>query len=285
MTDARIETSCDPDRLSSYFERQSTRPRTMSPAFFKSEVLHKYKADSAKFELTDRTISCRGAWHLTTYDVNEAGQVHTYVGYLGDLPYREQVYWQSFNEFPKGPLSKRAVRNDFMGEFAEPDPLQSIKHKIELLDRECPRWWRVRGGDMATAVQIPATESENEWSEALLAFDQLLVEGFVVKALRSAARESGRAVEKEWGSIKLLEECLVGHGMDEEEAKEVVKPLREAHQHRSIVKGHSSQGRKRDVSKKARKSYGSFRAHFEDLVGQCDRALSGVMEAMGVGLE
>ena len=78
----------------------------MSPAFFKSEVLHKYKADSAKFELTDRTISCRGAWHLTTYDVNEAGQVHTYVGYLGDLPYREQVYWQSFNEFPKGPLSE-----------------------------------------------------------------------------------------------------------------------------------------------------------------------------------
>ena len=284
VTGARVERSCDPDRLSSYFEQQSTRPRTMSPAFFKSEVLHKYKADSAKFELTDRTISCRGAWHLTTYDLNEAGQVHTYVGYLGDLPYREQVYWQSFNEWPKGPLSERAVRNDFMGEFAEPDPLQSIKHKIQVLDRESPGWWRVRGSDMATAVQIPATASENEWSEALLAFDQLLVEGFVVKALRSAARKSGRAVEKEWGSIKLLEECLVGHGLGEEEAKEVVNPLRQAHEHRTIVKGHSAPGRKRDVSKDAIRNHGSFRAHFEDLVGQCDRALGGVMEAMGVRL-
>ena len=180
VTGARIETSCDPERLSSYFERESTRPRTMSPAFFNSEVLHKYKADSAKFELTDRTISCRGSWHLTTYDVNEAGQVHTYVGYLGDLPYGEQVYWQSFNEWPKGPLSERAVKNDFMGEFADPDPLQTIKHKIEGLDREDPAWWRPRGRAMATAVQIPATAAENEWSEALLAFDQLLMRGWTL---------------------------------------------------------------------------------------------------------
>ena len=170
--------------------------------------------------------------------------------------------------------------------FAEPDPLQSIKHKIELLDRECPRWWRVRGGDMATAVQIPATESENEWSEALLAFDQLLVEGICGQGIavggagiRQGSRKGVGGRSSSWRSVWWVTEWT------KREAKEVVKPLREAHQHRSIVKGHSSQGRKRDVSKKARKSYGSFRAHFEDLVGQCDRALSGVMEAMGVGLE
>ena len=205
-----IETSSDPSQLSTYFEGAPTRPLEMSPAFFNSEVLHKYKADSGKYDLTDRTISCRGAWHLPTYDVNQAGQVHTYVGYLGNLPYGEQLYWQSFNEWPKGPLSDRAWRNDFMGEVADTDPLQSVKHRIEMLDRDAPSWWIARGTDRANAVQIPATAAENEWSEALLAFDQFLVEGFVVKALRAAVRESGRPVEKEWGSIKLLEECLVG---------------------------------------------------------------------------
>ena len=281
VTRTRIETSCDPDCLSSYFDRDSARPRTMSPAFFSSEVLHKYKADAAKFELTERTISCRGAWHLTTYDINEAGQVHTYVGYLGDLPYREQLYWQSFNEWPKAGLSERAVRNDFMGEFAEPDPLQSIKHKIEVLDREGPGWWRARGVDMARVVQIPATGSENEWSEALLALDQFLVEGFVVKDLRRAVRELGRTVEKEWGSLKLLEECLVGRGLDEEEAKGMVRPLRDVHEHRSVVKGHSAASRKQELAKAAVKTHGSFRAHFKVLVGRCDWALGQITATMG----
>ena len=280
-----IEASCDPDQLASYFERAPTRPLQMSPVFFNSEVLHKYKADSAKFELTERTISCRGAWHLTTYDVNKAGQVHTYLCYLGDLPYREQLYWRSFNEWPKDSLSERAVRNDFLGQFAEPDPLQSIKHRIEGLDREAPAWWSPRGDDRKKAVQIPATAAENEWSEALLAFDQLLVEGFVVKALRSVARESGRTLDKGWGSIKLLEECLVGRGLGAEEAKAVVGPLREAHEHRSVVKGHSAPARKRQLSKVAVRSHGSLRKHFEDLVRRCDSSLAAIVAAMDVHSE
>ena len=124
----------------------------------------------------------------------------------------------------------------------------------------------------------------NEWSEALLAFDQLLIEGLVVKALRSAAQASGRTVEKEWGSIKLLEACLVGRGIGHEEAKEVVSPLREAHEHRTIVKGHSAPGRKQDLAKEALRSQGGFRAHFEDLVARCDSALGRAMETMGIRL-
>ena len=89
----------------------------MSPVFFNAEVLHKYKADTEKYTLEDRSINCRGTWSLQTYDVNEAGQVHTYLRYLGYLPYKEQLYWQSFNEWPKAALSERAIATDFKGEF------------------------------------------------------------------------------------------------------------------------------------------------------------------------
>jgi hypothetical protein len=119
-TGDRIEVSCSPECLSNYFQGDSTLPLEMSPAFFRAEVLHKYKADPEKYDLQDRSISCRGTWSLQTFDVNDVGQVHTYLRYLRMLPLKEQVYWQAFNEWPKGPISKRAITTDFKGDTAPP---------------------------------------------------------------------------------------------------------------------------------------------------------------------
>jgi hypothetical protein len=33
-----------------------------------------------------------------TFDINDEGQVHTYLRYLRDLPYKGQLYWKAFNE-------------------------------------------------------------------------------------------------------------------------------------------------------------------------------------------
>jgi len=159
-----IEVSCDPAKLSNYFQPESELPLEMSPAFFRAEVLHKYKSDPSKYELSDRSINCRGAWHLDTYDINEAGQVHTYLRYLAYLPYQEQLYWQSFNEWPRGFVSQRAFRTDFMGEWStEYDPLQSVKRKVERLDKTPPVWWNPRGTELARTVHYPVTGSEAEW--------------------------------------------------------------------------------------------------------------------------
>jgi hypothetical protein len=114
-TGDRIEISCDPEGLSNYFQPDSPLPLEMSPVFFKAELLHKHKADPKKYTLEDRSIDCRGTWSLQTYDINKAGQVHTYLRYLAYLPYKEQLYWQSFNEWPKAPLSERALRDGFQG--------------------------------------------------------------------------------------------------------------------------------------------------------------------------
>jgi hypothetical protein len=115
VTSQKIEVSCDPAKLASYFDEASNLPLQMSPVFFKAEVLHRYKANPGKYILGDREISCKGAWFLKTHDVNSAGQVHTYLCYLGDFPYEEQLYWQSVNEWPKAPISRRAFQTDFGG--------------------------------------------------------------------------------------------------------------------------------------------------------------------------
>lgn len=274
-----IEVSCDPACLSNYFEPSSDLPLEMSPVFFRAEVLYRYKADPAKYELSARSILCRGAWELQTYDVNDVGQVHTYLRYLGSLPYQEQLYWQSFNEWPKGPLSGRAITTDFEGAFSkEYDPQQSVKHKVEALDRDAPAWWNPRGKELARVVHCPVTNSVAEWADAILAIDQLVVEGFREKALRTLASTLGLGVKEAQGSINLLQACLIGKGVEEDEAKAAAGALRTVHHLRTILKGHAAPAKKAAEAKRARKTHGNFRAHFNFLAAECDRALRLVIE-------
>jgi hypothetical protein len=282
-TGKQIEASCDPDKLSSYFEPNSPLPLQMCPVFFRAEVLHKYKADPEKFELGDRSISCRGAWHLETYDVNDVGQVHTYVRYLGYLPYEEQLYWKSFNEWPKGTISRRAFRTDFLGEWStDYDALRVVRHKVKRLDELSPDWWNPRGDELASAVHYPVTTSQAEWSEAILALDHLVVEGFQETSLRRLVEALGRVAEERWRSLKLLEEYLIGKGVAAGDAEAAVKNLKRLHDLRTIVKGHAAPLKKAAASDAALRDYETYHAHFESLAAGCDSALTTVMVASGI---
>jgi hypothetical protein len=280
-TGQRIEVSCDPACLSNYFQQESKLPLEMSPAFFKAEVLHRYKADQEKYEVHDRTITCRGTWTLRTFDINDAGQVHTYLRYLRELPYKEQLYWQAFNEWPKAPISKRAYSTDFKGEWhTEYDGLNALKFKIIRLDETAADWWLPRGEKLALAVHSPATTSSTEWANEILALDQLVVEGFRSKPLKALARQLGRTPQPEWQSLKLLEECLIGSGLDKVEAAEAIAPLRALHELRTVVKGHAAPEKKQAREKQAIAEFGSFRAHFMKMAADCDAALEVVIQKL-----
>ena len=128
--DRLTDISTSPSATTNYFQdSENSLPYETSPAFFRPDVLHKYKADREKYSVSEeqRMISCRGAWDLQTYDINEEGQVHTYIRYLRSLPYDEQLYWRSFNEKPKSGISKRAFQTDFEGEWSEVvTPLEKV---------------------------------------------------------------------------------------------------------------------------------------------------------------
>lgn len=277
-----VETCCSPEHLSNYFQR-SDLPWEISPAFFRPEVLHRFKADPDKFAMDDRSISCRGAWHLESYDINDAGQVHAYIGDLARLPYEEQIYWQSFNEWPKGSISKRAHQTDILGVFStEYDPLNSIKRKVRLLDDAAPSWWKPRDEKLAAAARYPATDSVLEWGNEILALDQYLVEGFLDKPLRVLIEARGGKLEPNWRSIRLLQAYFEATGQTPEDAETVVAPLKALHNLRTPLRGHASSSTKRTAEIDARKSFGTLRAHYTDLAGQCDRALDAILKAFGI---
>ncbi|WP_175700352.1 hypothetical protein [Burkholderia ambifaria] len=277
-----LETSCAPEFLSNYFQK-SDLPWEISPAFFRADVLHRFKADPDKYSLDDRSITCRNAWYLKSYDINEAGQVHAYIGDLARLPIEEQRYWQSFNEWPNGSISKRAYENDILGEFSsEYDPLSRMKFKIGKLNAAPPDWWQPRSEGHMDAARYPATDSVLEWANEIMAFDQVLVEGFQVKPLRKLLESTGRKAEANWGSLRMVAELAVVSGMTVDEAKALLTPLSRLHALRSILKAHSSVEEKDKEARQARAAHGTFRAHFKDLTAQCDRSFDEIMRILGI---
>jgi len=280
-----VETSCGPGFLSNYYQ-ESELPWEISPAFFRPEVLHRFKADPEKYALEDRNISCRNAWHLKTYDINDAGKVHTYIGYLADLPYEEQIYWQAFNEWPKGPISARAHQTDIIGDWhREYEPLGELKHTVTLLDATPPPWWKPRGDALSDAVRYPATDSVKEWGDEVLALDQYLVEGFLLKPLRELAEAGSRSVEQKWGSIRVLQEALVAKGRTESEAKALVLPMQKLHALRTVVRGHATTDKKKMAEFEARSNFGSLRAQFTQMVTDCDKSLAEILRSFEVELK
>lgn len=275
--DCNVETSCGPGSLSNYFQ-ESDLPWEISPAFFRPEVLHRFKADPEKFSLEDRSITCRNAWHLKSYDINEAGQVHAYIGDLARLPYEEQLYWQSFNEWPKGMISKRAHQTDIIGDWdLSYEPLSTLKHTISKMEKSPPAWWKPRGTSLSDAVRYPATDSIKEWGDEVLALDQYLVEGFLQKPLGDIAQVGGRSIETKWASLRLLQEALVSKGATEDQAKSLVQPMQKLHALRTEVRGHASTEKKKKAISEARTNHGNLRAHFTQLVTECEKAMAQIL--------
>jgi hypothetical protein len=274
------EISCAPGQTASYFT-PSDLPFETSPAFFRPEVLLKYKTDSNKYRLDGRSISCRGGWHLQTYDINDAGQVHTYVVYLRNLPYHEQLYWKSYNEAPKAPISNRAFTTDFQGNWdLDYDPLNSLNAIVGELDYNQVPWWTLRSEKLCQQLHYPVTSSADEWANEILYLDQLIVEGFETKWLRNKAQSLGRAPNVKFGSLRLLEECLIAIGFAVEDAKDLIAPLKEAHDLRSKIKGHASGEGAAAIRKQILKEHGEYKEHFRVLCKRCDESMRTIAEAL-----
>ncbi len=271
------EISCHPDCWVNQFT-ESNLPYDITPAFFNPEVLLKYKNYREKYKLGDRSINCRGSWHLETFDVNAAGQVHTYLVYLSRLPYKEQLQWKQYNEAPKAPLSERAFITDIKGEWDEiDDPLLSLKQKLNNLYDERAPWWTLRDEDALDKVHYPHTTSMDEWANEILNLDQLLIEGLNKKWLSKKAEDLGCEFNEKDGTLNLLEVILVALDLEEKHVKKIMEPFRVVHKLRSI-KAHTSRTKAEIARKNALKEHGSFKKHFENICVDCDKSVGIITE-------
>ena len=264
------EVSTRPGDTTNYFQTDdNSLPFEMSPAFFRPEVLLKYKTDRDKYRIEEdhRTISCRGTWRLKTYDVNEAGQVHTYIVYLRDLPYQEQLHWKSFNEEPKAKISRRAFENDFEGiPSDEIKPLERILMTLTRWNRRNFDWWRLKDESLLHKVNTPVSNSRDEWALAFQDLTKLLIEGFSVKDIRSLLDQENITYDKREGSLSLVEKLISGPDRSNEERIRILG-LREAQLIRTKAQSHQGGSEGDQLARDALREFGSYRNHFNKV---CD---------------
>jgi hypothetical protein len=255
--------STDPVATSNYFEaKENSLPFELSPAFFRPEVLLKYKGDREKYTVETRDIHCRAAWTLRGYDVNEAGQVHAYICDLRNLPYSEQLHWASYNEPPKAGISERAFISDFKGEFSShTDPLESVLSIVRRWADNNLSWWKLREKTLLERVSTPRTASRDEWGEAFMDLSKLIVEGFDVKAIRAKLGEAKLTFEGDEKSLVLIEKLLAARVAPAEFQR--LDGLRTVQLIRSKVKGHSGSSQAMELAQAALKQHETFAAHFE----------------------
>lgn len=274
---ARIST--DPAATANYFNAgQNSLPFELSPAFFKPDVILKYKTDSEKYTLNGRSISCRCAWHLKEYDVNEAGQIFAYICDLLNLPYAEQQHWKAHNEPPKVGISERAFKNDFLGQWAScPDPLRDVLSVLSSWKEQGVSWWTLRGEKLLGQVTMPLTASRDEWSEAFMALAKLVVEGFELPEIRARLKAKGIPCATEERSIALLERLI--SGSDNGEGKISLEALRTIQQIRTKVKGHASGSEVEALVREVISQYETFTHHFQSVCHMCALELQAIARA------
>lgn len=276
--------STNPSATANYFNAKgNSLPFELSPAFFRPEVLLKYKADRDKYVVGERDVSCRVAWHLKAIDVNEAGQIHAYICYLRNLPYPEQLHWLSFNEPPKAGISKRAVINDFEGRFVTfMEPLRKVLTVIQGWHNEKVAWWTLRDEKLLQRVITPLTASRDEWAESFMDLAKLVVEGFETRHIRLRLDEAQIPFEKEDKTITLLETFL-NRGETSGEPHGLVG-LRTIQLLRSKVKGHVAGGEADQLAQDALLKHETFTNHFRQVCMQVSDDLE-TIEKLFLGFE
>jgi hypothetical protein len=216
-------------------------PDPISPAFFKPEVLDRFKADPDKYVLGPSSIECRGAWYLRSYDVNEEGQVYAYVKDLWALPYKEQQYWAWFNETPKAGITERSISQDFLARpWLGPDPWQDLRETLRSFpmathDGSAVLIWGHKDADIGLLLSnfLPLhTESHKEWRDQILELCKVIVEGLQERKIRKVAQALG-CDDPNWGSLKLLQACMQKRGVAANIVEQIYGPLRELNSHRS----------------------------------------------------
>lgn len=154
------EFTSDQEKLANYFGKNPGAPNYLTPVYFSLDVLKRYYDDPSRYEVGDGSVGRKGFWSLRI-DNCLADSVVVFLGDLGGLPHREQLYWKSHNILPRGGMSSTGLRRAFLGEWADPEK-PDLFFKARLADF-AGKWRKQYGWDLF----LPLSESDSHYLESL----------------------------------------------------------------------------------------------------------------------
>ncbi len=113
--------------------------------------------------------------------------------------------------------------------------------------------------------------------------DQFLIEGLSTSWLRKKVIELNGAVNPQFGSVRLLDECLAVLKLPAEDISEITDPLKTLHDLRTKLRGHSGGNHTvREIKRRVLTQHKTYREHYRALCDACDRSLGRIEEALSV---
>lgn len=91
--------SCEENRMPNLFTRQGDEPYSLSPVFFRRDVLSRYFQAVEKYSVQDGYLS-GPSWGIRIDNDRSDEYVVVALVDLGRMPHKEQLHWKSFNVLP-----------------------------------------------------------------------------------------------------------------------------------------------------------------------------------------
>ena len=243
--------TCNPDALANYFGTNPDTPDYLTPVHFRKQVLDKYYQEPSKYSVEDSLLRCGRLW-IMDIDNHHAEKVCAWLGDLGrDLPYSEQLHWQSFNIPPEGGMSEIYLRRQLMVQAMESDqPDLLFKEQYDDLQKLCIEHlgWHLLQPLVSDdqhhlqSLRIPAANEQRDFDELILSLTKILIDSLHVKRLNSLLSDEQKEGVGE-GGIARLEAVLASRNI--EDAAEHIAFLRNLQSLRSSSSAHRK-GKKYD---------------------------------------
>ena len=242
-----ITHTCNPNKLANRFGANPRAPQFLTPVFFKTAVLDKYRDEPSRYDVESGCLRCKrngGALWCIPIDNHGKGCVSVFLGDLGHLPYAQQLHFASQNIL-KGEVSDTFFKSQIDAEFCD------SAHPVEVFKRLYYQLrtvgWEVLGwhifipfaeGDRhyMSSLKLLTHDEQKEFDEQILALTKILIDSLNEKELHRFL--PGECEDR---GIALLESVLARQNICGEERH--IKYLRNLQDLRSASVAHRK-GRK-----------------------------------------
>lgn len=194
------------DKLANFFGKNKGAPYFLTPVFFKKEVLSKYYNSPEIYSVDDGHVRRKGFWGLRI-DNNHPECIMAYLGDLGRLSNKEQLYWKSYNIAYQGGISRVAWERNFEAKFTDPEqPDLFFKYRFTQFQEAWYKkfnWYLFKplskeDGHHFQSLHIPLSNNQKEFDEQILSITKLLIDSLNEKELSRGIqlRDGAKGIEK-----------------------------------------------------------------------------------------
>lgn len=203
-----IDHTCNEDFLANYFGKNPDSPHYLTPVYFRRDVLGKYYANPENYEVSDGLIRRTGFWTLRV-DNNQENFVNVFLGDLGKLSHKEQLYWKSFNVHSESGISHANWERSFQGRFSDPNvPDLYFKYAFRKFQR---KWhekysWHLfkplneKDFHHMKSLRVPLKEEQKEFDEQVLSLTKILIDSINEKELKkhitTELKDNAKGIDK-----------------------------------------------------------------------------------------